>query len=217
MTALSDFDTLADAQAYEETTYKTVDSSTFISYMAQNGLIDLLENDTSSTFKAVRYTLACGGVFSFNPGSTPGSTNIAMLDALIANTTDYGDYTANLESVKAALISYAGTTTTPFADATESDFNAATGNYLTEVSTSWSGEKFLTVTLAEDLTESVKPYVTVANDVYTDEPLNRSSEMLTTGTYTITLAGLTTKYRPGKTNTITVHFPCECTATVAAV
>tara|TARA_R110000868_G_scaffold244061_2_gene500205 strand:- start:601 stop:1227 length:627 start_codon:yes stop_codon:yes gene_type:complete len=114
---LSDFATLAEAQAYTETKGRLVSPDMVLSFITSFGLVDgLITNPTTNESKAVQAAFQFGSEFNFIDGSP--TSIVPILDILIA------EGLANVE-LKTTLVAYANPITHPFADATQAEFDDA--------------------------------------------------------------------------------------------
>ena len=114
---LSDFATLAEAQAYTETKGRLVSPDMVLSFITSFGLVDgLITNPTTNESKAVQAAFQFGSEFNLMNGH-PSSIS-PILDVMIENGLASNDF-------KAALVAYANPVAYPFAGATQAEFDDA--------------------------------------------------------------------------------------------
>lgn len=123
---LSDFATLAEAQAYEEVTTKNITSDVMTMLLTQHNLLSYTLDGVDDRLRAFALRLSTDSLFNFKSDSTLGQANIASLDSLITNEVDPNNK-ANIEAFKASVIAMANVTTTPFAATTQAEFDFAQG------------------------------------------------------------------------------------------
>lgn len=151
---LSDFNSLAEAQAYEVTTYKGITSNKAAQFFSLTGMINLLEAGLSDTTQIeviqgmpttvdnlcktiIETSSKSGEVFATDPATEDGQLNIAGSALLVAN----GVYPAALE---AAFFALGKTTVKPFENITQEEFDAVKAEGETaSTSTDYNGNPFL--------------------------------------------------------------------------
>jgi len=164
---LQDFNTLAEAQAYEEVTYKVVSPSTATSFFLTRGVEDVLHaNQNNATeIDANGVTLTVGSIcrgalnnatgFNFDPSNELGQSNIALLNILVG-------LSLITQEIADQFTSLAETVRTPFANKTQYDFDLAKDTVLTKpVSISANGDYAIMSTSETSVAHS--PRITTAD------------------------------------------------------
>jgi len=129
---LEDFNTLAEAQVYEQTTYIVIPSSLATSFFLTSGVEDVLyDNRTNPTIidaggisitigSICRGTLANTTGFNLDPTNQLGQSNLALLNALVA-------IPLISQAVADQFIALSQTIETPYENTTLHEFEVAKG------------------------------------------------------------------------------------------
>lgn len=113
---LSEFSTLAAAQAYTVTGSKMMSADLMLSYVAQFNLIDaLIDNPVTNEAKAVRAAFNFGSEFNFinnHPASVVSGLDVLISASIVP------------ASLKVAVVAYANPVTRPYFSTTQAEWNA---------------------------------------------------------------------------------------------
>jgi hypothetical protein len=122
---LSDFNTLAEAQAYTETVGKIINRDTMNNILALSGVyirFKEIATDNTHPHQNILAAFLDSQNYNFIIGNDTGDAQISVLDGMIAADTDIS---TALSQLKPILLSKANTTTFPFSDATQEQFDSA--------------------------------------------------------------------------------------------
>lgn len=127
---LADFETLAEAKAYETTQGRMVSRHIMNGILAQASLyvpLKRMADDDTNPFQNAMAAFFDSGIsdYNFQTAHPIGQQNLGMLDDMIA--ADVGGLGSALAAVKTQLLALANVTVTPFADTTEHAWQLAKG------------------------------------------------------------------------------------------
>lgn len=143
---LSDFSTLAQAQAYETTQPKLIHRDSMNSLLASVGMYNALKAiaaDTSNPDSDAMSAFLDSTDYNFMVGTSTGDRQIAALDEIIARGGALGD---GLALIKPYIIAMANATYRPFKNSTKHDFALAKGTITRKAVTQTDGILVLTTT-----------------------------------------------------------------------
>lgn len=122
MKQLSEFATLAEAQAYQETVEKNIGSGVMRHLLVMHGLFSNFHDSTTSDLKrATVENLRAGTEFDFRHSSSVGQANLSMLDMMINAEPDAAIQT-QMAALKSVIIDRSAVTSYPLLNITADAF-----------------------------------------------------------------------------------------------
>ena len=125
MKQLSEFTTLAEAQAYEHVTGQMIHRDSMNGWLGQAGVYKAMKAvaaDELNPFSDVMEAFLDSEEYNFKQGTTTGDAHIALLDSLIANEPTIG---ATLAAVKPVVMARANVVSKPYEFTTQEEFDEA--------------------------------------------------------------------------------------------
>ena len=149
---LQDFDTLAEAKAYETVQGRMISRHIIIATLVQAGILKTLQrmaDDDENPFQDAMTGLFDPGLYDYNfQFDHPiGQANLGLLDAMIAS--DIGGLGADLTAVRSQFVALANPMVKPFENVTLHAFLTAKGTCPRKEVTPQGG--WLTITLSQDV------------------------------------------------------------------
>ena len=150
MKQLSEFTTLAEAQAHEVISGKMIHRDSMNGWLGQAGVYKAMKAvaaDESNPFSDVMEAFLDSEEYNFKQGTTTGDAHIALLDSLIAGEPTIGD---ELAAIKPIVMARANVVSKPFESATQEDFDEAkdVGETITLPANTGQHKVLLTITTA---------------------------------------------------------------------
>jgi hypothetical protein len=125
---LQDFDTLAEAQAWETTQGRMISRNEMNGVLAQAGLyvpLKRMADEDANPFQNAMAAFFDATNYNFITGDPTGDAHTAVLDQMIG--ADIGGLGATLSAVKAQLLAMANVTEKPYLKISKHDFDLAKG------------------------------------------------------------------------------------------
>lgn len=149
---LQDFNTLAEAKAYETTQGKMISREMIIATLVNAGILVTLQrmrDDDANPFQDAMTGFFDDGIrdYNFQTGHPVGQSNLGLLDAMIE--ADIGGLGAELTAVRAQFVALANITVRPYSGTTEHEWALAKGNINRTTVTPTNG--WLQVTYTQDV------------------------------------------------------------------
>lgn len=204
---------IAEAHAQKETINNVLstDEMSVILILPNIYLYDYFDEATSGIKKVIKKLLEKNTNWVFSNGTEEGETNKYLFDIVI-NSEANEDIKARLMLLKDTLIHAANVDVFPYADKQQHDLDAAKLAYSTESLTVknkvWNKERYVNITLHEDLYEPANVVLFYSDSFLINENLGRAKRLHKAGNYQIDLKGVQ------KTATLHVHFNINANATV---
>jgi len=150
MKQLSEFTTLAEAQAYEYITGQMIHRDSMNGWLGQAGVYKAMKAvaaDELNPFSDVMEAFLDSEEYNFKQGTNTGDAHIALLDSLIASEPTIG---ARLASIKPIVMARANVVSKPFEFTTQQDFDEAkdVGETITLPANTGQHKVLLTITTA---------------------------------------------------------------------
>jgi len=150
MKQLSEFTTLAEAQAYEYITGQMIHRDSMNGWLGQAGVYKAMKAvaaDELNPFSDVMEAFLDSEEYNFKQGTTTGDAHIALLDSLITGEPTIG---ARLASIKPIVMARANVVSKPFEFTTQQDFDEAkdVGETITLPANTGQHKVLLTITTA---------------------------------------------------------------------
>jgi len=150
MKQLSEFTTLAEAQAYEYITGQMIHRDSMNGWLGQAGVYKAMKAvaaDELNPFSDVMEAFLDSEEYNFKQGTITGDAHIALLDSLIAGEPTIG---ARLASIKPIVMARANVVSKPFEFTTQQDFDEAkdVGETITLPANTGQHKVSLTITTA---------------------------------------------------------------------
>ena len=150
MKQLSEFTTLAEAQAYEYITGQMIHRDSMNGWLGQAGVYKAMKAvaaDELNPFSDVMEAFLDSEEYNFKQGTTTGDAHIALLDSLITGEPTIG---ARLASIKPIVMARANVVSKPYEFTTQQDFDEAkdVGETITLPANTGQHKVLLTITTA---------------------------------------------------------------------
>jgi len=150
MKQLSEFTTLAEAQAYEYITGQMIHRDSMNGWLGQAGVYKAMKAvaaDELNPFSDVMEAFLDSEEYNFKQGTTTGDAHIALLDSLITGEPTIG---ARLAAIKPIVMARANVVSKPFEFTTQQDFDEAkdVGETITLPANTGQHKVSLTITTA---------------------------------------------------------------------
>lgn len=185
---LSDFNTVEDARAYEETKGFLINRDTVNSQLAQKGIynkIKAIAADDASPFQDIISAFLDSKNYNFIQGNVTGDAQLALLDALIAANLDISQ---ELIEIKQIFIDKANRKTKPFESATQAQFNIAKGFFVSKIINYTAGQELI-LTLNANLPEQATATTWLIENGFNDENTGRNIRIQNANKYRINMQG----------------------------
>lgn len=159
---LTDFNTLAEAQAHFTTKQRRVTSDLMLKFLIEHDYIDLLESATPSKYvKGLKHALTFGSNFNFMEGHPDSVT--PLLNAMVAT----GEVS---QAFADALVDYSNHKQYPYADTTQVEFEAAKAEAaLKGTQTNHTAEYPAAMTYLVKLANKATRIYTILDEVFTHD------------------------------------------------
>jgi hypothetical protein len=150
MKQLSEFTTLAEAQAHEVISGQMIHRDSMNGWLGQAGVYKAMKAvaaDELNPFSDVMEAFLDSEEYNFKQGTTTGDSHIALLDSLISGESTIG---ARLASIKPIVMARANVVSKPFEFTTQQDFDEAkdVGETITLPANTGQHKVSLTITTA---------------------------------------------------------------------
>lgn len=127
---LQDFDTLAEAQAWETTQGRMISREMIIATLVNAGILVTLQrmrDDDANPFQDAMTGFFDEGIryYNFQTGHPVGQSNLALLDAMIS--ANIGGLSSELTAVRGQFLSLANVTEKPYLKISKHDFDLVKG------------------------------------------------------------------------------------------
>jgi len=176
---LSNFNSLAEAQAYSETSGKMMSPDLMLSYLTMFGHVSILDNPINDETKALKHAFNFGSEFNLIKGHP---SNIqSMLQIMV----DAGDISVPFQQ---AVIAYANPTIQPFATSTQLEFNQANQIY-TSKTIQYTGRN-LRLRLNTTLPTDCMATLWITETGFLQENTGRPVHLSSIGNYKLNLSGI---------------------------